>query len=443
MYLLLWVYRSHLWIMTEINKPVSILPLVRFRIAFGLLMFASLIRFLLRGWIDTVYIKPTFHFSYSGFEWIKPIGDPGMYILFLAVIIASLLICLGLFYRIAAIVFFLGFTYIELIDVTTYLNHYYFISLISFLMIWLPANRKFSLDTHFKLVQSSETVPAWTVGIIRFQLAIVYIFAGLAKLNYDWLIEAQPMKTWLPAKSHLPVIGPLLYKEWVAYLFSWFGAAYDLFIVFFLMNKKSRPVAYLFVIIFHLATAIFFPGIGMFPYVMIASTLIFFPGKIKGDTVLPPIFKQNRLLPYALIMYAVIQILVPLRFLLYPGHLFWHEEGFRFSWRVMLMEKAGAAYFRVKEKQSGRRFEINNSEFLTPLQEKMMSTQPDMIVKYAKYLAEVFRKRGIKDPEVTAEIYVTLNGARSQLFVDSTVNLSVQKTGWQHYNWVLPFKTTR
>jgi len=442
MYHLLWVYRSHLWIMTEINKPVSILPLVRFRIAFGLLMFASLIRFLLRGWIDTVYIKPAFHFSYSGFEWVKPIGDPGMYILFLAVIIASLLICLGLFYRIAAIVFFLGFTYIELIDVTTYLNHYYFISLISFLMIWLPANRKFSLDTHFKLVQSSETVPAWTVGIIRFQLAIVYIFAGLAKLNYDWLIEAQPMKTWLPAKSHLPFIGPLLYKEWVAYLFSWFGAAYDLFIVFFLMNKKTRPVAYLFVIIFHLATAIFFPSIGMFPYVMIASTLIFFPGKIKGDTVLPPIFKQNRLLSYALIMYAVIQILVPLRFLLYPGRLFWHEEGFRFSWRVMLMEKAGAAYFRVKEKQSGRRFEINNAEFLTPLQEKMMSTQPDMIVKYAKYLAEVFRKRGIKDPEVTAEIYVTLNGARSQLFVDSTVNLAVQKTGWQHYNWVLPFKTT-
>ena len=428
--------------MTEINKPVSIIPLVRFRIAFGLLMFASLIRFWSRGWIDTVYVKPTFHFSYSGFEWVKSLGDPGMYILFLAVIIASLLICLGLFYRIAAIVFFLGFTYIELIDVTTYLNHYYFISLISFLMIWLPSNRKYSLDVYLKRVQPSETVPSWTVGIIRFQLAVVYIFAGLAKLNYDWLIEAQPMKTWLPAKSHLPIIGSLLYKEWVAYLFSWFGAAYDLFIVFFLMNKKTRPVAYLFVVIFHLATALFFPGIGMFPYVMIASTLIFFPGKIKSEAVPAPTIKQPRLIPYALIFYAVIQILVPIRFLLYPGHLFWNEEGFRFSWRVMLMEKAGAAYFTIKE-PSGRRFEVNNSEFLTPLQEKMMSTQPDMIVKYATYLAEIFRKRGIKNPEVTAEVYVTLNGARSQLFVDSTVNLAAQRTGWQHYNWVLPIKTTR
>jgi hypothetical protein len=128
---------------------------------------------------------------------------------------------------------------------------------------------------------------------------------------------------------------------------------------------------------------------------------------------------------------------------MYPGRLFWHEEGYRFSWRVMLMEKAGAAYFTVKEKDSGRRFEINNAEFLTPLQEKMMSTQPDMIVKYARYLADVYKKRGISDPEVNAEIYVTLNGARSQLFVDSTVNLAAQKTGWQHYNWVLPYKKNR
>jgi hypothetical protein len=443
MYHLLLVFRFHSWIMTAINKPVSITPLVRFRIVFGLLMFASLIRFWIRGWIDTIYIKPSFHFSYSGFEWITSIGNPGMYILFLIVIVATLFIALGFFYRIAAVVFFLGFTYIELIDVTTYLNHYYFISLVAFLMIWLPANRKFSLDVYFERTTFVDAVPAWTVGIIRFQLAIVYIFAGLAKLNYDWLIEAQPMKTWLPAKSHLPIVGQLMYKDWVAYLFSWFGAIYDLFIVFFLMNKKTRPVAYLFVVVFHIATAIFFPGIGMFPYVMIASTLIFFPGRRIVTPGTLPRAKYPRFITYALLVYAIIQVLIPLRFLLYPGHLFWHEEGYRFSWRVMLMEKAGAAYFRVKEKNTGRRFEVSNSEFLTPLQEKMMSTQPDMIVKYAKYLADVYKSRGIKDPEVTAEIYVTLNGARSTLFIDSTVNLAAQNTGWQHYNWVLPYKKTK
>ncbi len=69
-----------------------------------------------------------------------------------------------------------------------------------------------------------------------------------------------------------------------------------------------------------------------------------------------------------------------------------------------------------------------------------MSTQPDMIVKYARHLAEVYQQRGIDSPAVTGEIYVSLNGVRSQLFIDSTVDLSKQKIGWQHYTWVLPFK---
>ena len=91
-------------------------------------------------------------------------------------------------------------------------------------------------------------------------MAVVYVFAGLAKLNADWLMDAQPMRIWLPAKTHLPVVGKYMYETWVAYLFSWFGAVYDLFIVFFLLNKKTRPVAYCFVVIFHVATAIFFPA---------------------------------------------------------------------------------------------------------------------------------------------------------------------------------------
>jgi hypothetical protein len=402
-------------------------------------MFVSLLRFWWRGWVAEVYIKPPFHFTYLGFDWVKPLGATGMYCLFTVIVAAALLIALGLFYRIAAILFFLGFTYVELIDVTTYLNHYYFISLVAFLMIWVPANRSVSLDVYFKRVTALELVPLWTIGIIRFQLGIVYVFAGLAKLNYDWMIEAQPMRIWLPAKSHLPMVGPYLYHSWVAYLFSWFGAVYDLFIVFFLLNRKTRPVAYAFVVIFHAATALFFPAIGMFPYVMIACTLIFFTGK-KGSADKKPITTYSHILTPAIVVYAIIQLLLPIRFLFYPGHLFWTEEGYRFSWRVMLMEKAGNAFLSIKEKKTGRRFEVNNAEFLTPLQEKMMSTQPDMIVKYARHLAEVYQQRGIDSPAVTGEIYVSLNGVRSQLFIDSTVDLSKQKIGWQHYTWVLPFK---
>ena len=441
----------HTW-----EKPVSIAPLVTFRITFGLLMFFSTLRFWWRGWVDSVYISPSFHFTYWGFEWVHPFGKTGMYIVFTIIALSALLITIGLAYRVAAILFFISFTYVELIDVTTYLNHYYFVSLVAFLMIWLPANRLYSMDVLLRPQLRRTYVPAWTVGILRFQVGIVYFFAGLAKLNTDWLINAEPMKTWLPAKSHIPVVGQWMYKEWVAYLFSWFGALYDLFIVFFLLNRRTRPWAYCLVLIFHIATAIFFPGIGMFPYVMIVSSLIFFSGsfhqtllsRLSGNkhaltlsAGYTPIYKKG--LYAMLLVYIFFQCLIPLRYLLYPGHLFWSEEGYRFSWRVMLMEKAGAAYFTVRDKSGNQFYEVNNAEFLTPLQEKMMSTQPDMILKYAHYLARTYIKRGIDQPRVCGEVYVTLNGAGSRLFIDSSVNLAAEPLSWKHYNWILPYKTDK
>lgn len=431
------------------DKPVSIAPLITFRIAFGLLMFGSLVRFWWRGWVTTVYVQPKFHFTYMGFEWVRPLGATGMHLLFGIIALAALCIAAGLLYRIAAVVFFLAFTYVELIDVTTYLNHYYFISLVAFLLIWLPANRACSLDELLQPGIRRRSVPAWCVDLLRFQMGVVYIFAGLAKLNTDWLLTAIPMRIWLPAKTHLPVVGKYLYQPWVAYLFSWFGALYDLFIVFFLLNRRTRPVAYLFVVIFHVATAIFFPGIGMFPYVMIVCSLIFFSGRFHEKLLLfrrsnalsyaaPYRFAYPQLMRVAVGIYIFFQLIIPLRFLLYPGRLFWNEEGYRFSWRVMLMEKSGAAYFTVKDRTSHRSVEVSNAAYLTPLQEKMMSTQPDMILKYAHFLAGEYRKQGWQNPEVYGEVYVALNGQRSRLFIDSTVNLAAQPLSWKHYQWVLP-----
>jgi len=437
--------------LNSLMKPVAVAPLVTFRIGFGLLMFASTIRFWLKGWIDAIYIQPKFHFTYWGFEWVRPLSTNGMQLVFLLLALSALCIGLGFLYRLATPIFFLLFSYVELIDVTTYLNHYYFVSLIAFLLIWLPANCNYSLDVRLRLTPRSNRVPAWTVAIIRFQIAVVYVFAGLAKLDPDWLLQAQPMRIWLPSKSHLPVVGPYLHKEWAAYLFSWFGAAYDLLIAVFLLIRKTRPVAYGFVILFHLATALFFPAIGIFPYVMIVSSLIFLSGdthekflsKIFHRTPEPHVLwnKYSTALLYpCLAIYVTFQVLFPLRFLFYPDRLFWTEQGFRFSWRVMLMEKSGIAYFRIHDANTHANTEVNNAEFLTPLQEKMMSTQPDLIVKYAHFLKKEFSKRGMKNPEVYAEVYVTLNGRRSTLFVDSSFNLASVKLSWKPYSWILPFK---
>ena len=220
------------------------------------------------------YVAPKNYFAYYGFEWVQHPGTTGIYCLFALAFLGAIGILLGYYYRFSATVFFLAFTYIELIDKTNYLNHYYFVSLMAFLIIFLPLHGRLSLDVWRSKLKHIEEVPAWMVNVIKLQLAIVYCYAGMAKLNYDWMVDALPLSIWLKAHADFPLIGSLLVKEWVAYFFSWFGAVYDLSIVFFLFYRKTRPLAYFFVLSFHVMTWLLFP-IGVFPWVMIAFSSIF------------------------------------------------------------------------------------------------------------------------------------------------------------------------
>ncbi len=430
-------------------KKINIAPLVIFRIAFGALMFISILRFILKGWVDSMYIMPKMFFPYYGFEWVKPLPAWGMYLVFGVMLLCSLFILLGFLYRYSTVLFFLLFTYVELIDKTNYLNHYYFVSLISFLMIFIPAGGAFSLDVKFFKRPELNEVSYFFLLLLQLQMFVVYFFAGVAKLNYDWLIEAMPLKIWLPAYSHYPVIGQFLEQEWVAYLFSWFGCVYDLFIGFLLFNRRTVKFAYVLVIIFHMFTAMFF-NIGMFPYIMMTITIVFFSETFHISILskLRSFFKYSqheqmewskpaRTLKYVFVVYFIFQIALPFRYLLYKGDLFWTEQGYRFSWRVMLMEKAGTAFFYVKEKNSVGEIEVDNKEHLTFLQEKMMATQPDMMVDYAKYLKEYYKEKGFSDPEVRARSFVTLNGSGSREFIDNNIDLSIQSNSFfGNKNWI-------
>ena len=127
------------------QKKIHPAPLATFRILFGCLMLVALIRFWVNGWIYSLYIEPDFHFKYFGFEWVRDLGQ-FTYVLYAIAILACVGIVLGYRYRLSIITFFLVFTYTELIDKTTYLNHYYFTSCIAFLLCFLPAGNYFSLD---------------------------------------------------------------------------------------------------------------------------------------------------------------------------------------------------------------------------------------------------------------------------------------------------------
>ena len=152
-------------------------------------------------------------------------------------------------------------------------------------------------------------------------------------------------------------------------------------------------------------------------------------------------FKTNITLPI-LAVFFVFQLLFPWRYLAYPNELFWTEEGYRFSWRVMLMEKAGYAQFKIKNTETGEQFLVDNTDFLTPFQEKQMSTQPDFILQYAHFLGEHFEAQGHENVAVYAESYVALNGRLSQPYVDPNVDLMKQQESFCRKDWILPFNDT-
>lgn len=413
----------------------------------------SIIRFWYKGWINELYIQPKFHFSYYGFEWVKPLGDY-TYLIFVLCFISSFLVMIGFRYRFSIVLFFLSFTYIELMDKTTYLNHYYFISILSFLLIFIPCNAIFSVDN---LINKRKfvKVPKWNIDVLKLLITIVYLYAGLAKINSDWLFEAMPLKIWLQSKYDLPLIGNnLLQMKWVHYAMSWGGMLYDLSIPFLLMINRTRVIAFLLVIFFHVFTLILFP-IGMFPHIMIFSSMIFFSSKFHKkiiDRICSLIILNNKpeLIslefydsPYKKIkliivsVFFLIQLIVPFRYQLYPGELFWHEQGYRFSWRVMLIEKIGYTNFKIFDPETSSSFMVDSSEYLTPVQEKQMSFQPDFILEFSHFLGKKFSSKS-KRVEVYADSFVALNGRPSQRFIDPNVNLYDEKESFKNKNWVLP-----
>ena len=369
---------------------------------------------------------------------------------------------IGLKYKTSIILFFLSFTYIELMDKTTYLNHYYFISILSFLLIFIPANATFSVDNIINQKKFTN-IPRWSVDVLKLLITIVYLYAGIAKINSDWLIEAMPLKIWLQSKYDLPLIGGgLLQMEWVHYAMSWGGMLYDLSIPFLLMINKTRIIAFILVLFFHVFTLILFP-IGMFPHIMIFSSMIFFssnfhekiiyqirqvitkvskkvkPKKIEIETSdLYVIYKQNLTL-FVVTSFFIIQILLPFRYQLYPGELFWHEQGYRFSWRVMLIEKIGYTNFKLRSPNDGTSFMVDSSQHLTPFQLKQMSFQPDFILEFAHYLGEKYSTENNK-VEVYAESFVALNGRPSKRFIDPDINLINEQESFKDKTWILPLE---
>lgn len=448
---------GRLW--EHLFAPRDIAALAVFRIAFGLMVAVSAARFLAYGWVDVFFVEPKFHFTYWGFGWIPALPAPWIHAVFAALGALGLCVAVGFCYRVAIALLFVTFSYVQLVDVTTYLNHYYLVSLLAGLLCFVPAHRAFSVDAWRKPELRRDWLPAWCTYLLRFQVAVVYVFAGLAKLTSDWLLHAQPLHIWLSARTSLPLVGPFLDQRWVAYVAAWSGFLFDTTVVAFLLTRRLRPLAYVVVLGFHAATSALFP-IGMFPVIMVTAALVFFEpswprrlwarlsalrGKdsrrpelpLTAPSLAPPGWKARLALGVA-VSYGLLQILIPLRTHFYGGNVLWHEQGMRFSWRVMAREKNGSVTFVVRSPVTGKEWHVPPHQYLTPLQEREMSVQPDLILQLARRIARDFEAAGKGPVEVHADARVSLNGRPAAAFLDPEVDLAREVDGLAPKVWILP-----
>jgi vitamin K-dependent gamma-carboxylase len=447
------------WRWSAATAPVHAASTAVFRIAFGLLVAASTIRFVAKGWVESLYLAPEHHLTYARFEWVRPLPSVAMYALMVVLVLTGLGIAVGWRTRWCALVLTICFGYTELIEASLYLNHYWFVTLSGVLMVLLPTDRYWSLDAYRGRVVRSSLVPASVVWVLRAQIAVVYLFAGLAKINADWLIHALPMRLWFADRSELPIVGSLLVAPGVALAASWFGLLFDTTIVGWLLWRRSRPFAYAIVVAFHAATGVLF-RIGMFPWVMVLATLIFFDPHwplqlarrlaghvgVRGERPIeaavgerhaPP--KLSRPARGALVALAVVQVVLPLRHLIEPGDVRFTEEGYYLSWRVMLTEKAGLLDFVIVDPTTGDRWIVPPTIVLTDWQAAQAAIRPDLLLATAHLIDVYYRHQLGHDVEVRAVSYVSINGRAAQPMADPTIDLSlVDRTTPLHRIVVMP-----
>lgn len=415
-------------------------------------MMVEVYRYFSHRWIWTHSIAPRFMFKYYGFSWVEPWPGNGMYIHWFVLGILAGFIAIGFLYRLSAALFCVGITYVFLLDQARYLNHMYLICLLSFLLVFVPANRAWAVDPLIGLTKSAGTIPAWALWLFRLQLAIVYFYGGIAKISPDWL-HGEPMRTWIAGRSHLPIIGPWVDTRWMPLALSYGGLLLDLSTAPLLLWPRTRIFAFFVLMLFHFLNANMFQ-IGIFPWLAAAATFLFLspswprqllrffrisaaPQATPGEFT-PGYARQVTVLSLAG-AYLLMQLLVPLRHLLIPGPVDWTYEGHRFSWRMKLhLRQPYAARFSVTDPNSGREFIAPLSDYLTPAQEKRMPFRPDMILQFAHYLAETSPRSGPLPIEVHARIMTSLNRRKPQLFVNPVVDLAAQPRTLGHASWLMP-----
>ncbi|MCZ6594574.1 MAG: HTTM domain-containing protein [Bacteroidetes bacterium] len=427
-------------------KHIDNTGLVLWRVIFGLLISIEAFGAIATGWVRRTLIEPDFTFNFIGFEFIQPLPGDGMYYYFVLMGIFGVLVMLGYKYRFSMFCYALMWTFVYLMQKTSYNNHYYLMMLLCWLMVFLPVHRRFSLDAKFKPSSKSISAARWTYLVVILQVWLVYTFGSIAKWYPDW-IDGTVVALFMKSKMDYWLIGDFLQLEWVRFSIVYAGILFDLLIVPLLLWKRTRLFGFIISVFFHLFNSIVFQ-IGIFPYMSIAFALFFFSSEVlqkrfimkkelytAGEIIVP---NYKPILIGVFSVYFMIQLGLPLRHWAFRDDVLWTEEGHRLSWRMMLRSKNGLLTIYTEDKKTGERDNYDYRKLLSKKQYHSVKAKPDLIWQLVQRIEQLEAKKG-KDVAVYTVTRVKVNGGEYFPLIDPKVDLAAEPwRHFRHHDWILP-----
>jgi len=424
-------------------KNIDNSPLIVFRIFFGFLIACESFGAIITGWVKRVLIEPKFTFSFIGLEWLQPLPGYGMYFYFIIMGLFGVAIMLGYRYRIAIISYTILWAGVYFMQKTSYNNHYYLLLIISFYMIFLPANQYASLDVKQQRTLEQKAMPYWVSLLFIIQVAIVYFYAAIAKFYPDWL-NGTFTRILLAGTTSNEFFLTLFSNKYFYLFIAYAGILFDLLIVPLLLFKKTRTIALVASLSFHLFNAIFLQ-IGIFPFFALTFSLFFYPPEKIRKLFLrnKPVFNESvaenhagkPIFLFFLLPFLFIQLLLPLRHHLIEGDVLWTEEGHRLSWRMMLRKRDGFINFKIKNNKTGEMTSYDYHKNLSPKQARTLATKPDFIWQYCQKIKQEYRGKNIS---IFIDCKNNINNGEFKTLIDPKQDFA--KAEWNyfwHNEWIL------
>ncbi len=427
-------------------KQIDNTGLVLFRAIFGLLISIEAFGAIATGWVRRVLVEPDFTFNFIGFDFLQKLQGNTMYFYFVLMGIFGLMVMLGYKYRYSMFFYALMWSGVYFMQKTSYNNHYYLMMLLCWMMVFLPANRWFSLDAKNNPSFKSPAMSQWCTWVVILQVAIVFIYGSVAKWYPDWLDATAP-GLFMKAKKNYWLIGELLQQSWAHYTIAYFGIFFDLLIIPMLLWKRTRLLGFYLSLFFHLFNSIVFQ-VGIFPYMSISFALFFFTSETLQKRFLPKkiLYTKNEVMvpSYKNILigifsvFFIFQIAMPLRHWLIKDDVLWTEEGHRLSWRMMLRSKSGTLSVTIEDKETRKRTNYNYRELLSKKQARTIKTHPDLLWQLAQKIKSLEKEKG-KDIAVYMKGKVSVNGGPYFPFIDPEIDMTaLEWNPFIHSVWVLP-----